>query len=95
MSTSLYSKFAGISLAIQPQNEWERPEELEVTDDLEGEQESMHLAAQASTEDELAGNPNPMSDLHIILQQASKGVTESTDSVYQRCDIQFPIPQLL
>jgi len=68
-------------LAVQPQNDWERPEELEVTDDMEGEQECLPqtgLAVDPSSTD------SHMSDLQSIVLQASKGVTEGTDSAYQR-----------
>lgn len=76
MSTELSSPFAGLLRVINPQDGEERPEALEVQDDLEGEQET--LLAEEAPDD-----PN-LSDLHDVLLQASKGVTESTDSGYQR-----------
>jgi len=41
MSLPHNPKFASVLLAVQPQNDWEGPAELEVTDDMKGEQECL------------------------------------------------------
>jgi hypothetical protein len=73
------SKSPGVYQALNPPNAQDRPEELEITDDLEGEQETQ---LDTTLEDE--DGDTHMSDMRDALLQASKGVTEKTDSEYQR-----------
>jgi hypothetical protein len=78
------SQFPGLLQAISPADDWEKPEELEVVDDLEGEQQTLLGAALEDDEAEDPDGDAQMSDLHNVLLQASKGVTEGTDAGYQR-----------
>ena len=85
MSTNLSTHFAGIYQVLNPPNDWERPEDLEVADDLEGEQETVLKAQPGDQEDKMAESEDvPMSYWQDNLLQASKGVTENTDISYQR-----------
>jgi hypothetical protein len=82
MSVRSQSWFPGVYQAINPSDKRQEPEELEVTDDLEGEQESLLETTQQDDDGDTR-----MSDLRDTLLQASKGVTEGTDSEYQRWDV--------
>jgi hypothetical protein len=64
-------QLGGLYQAVNPHGDWEGPKELAVVDDLEGEQETLP-------------DSSDMSHLQETLLQASKGVTEGTDSEYQR-----------
>ena len=79
MSTHLSARFAGVYQVLNPPNDQEKPEALEVLDDLEGEQQTMFQTAQEQESEDVH-----MSDVQESLLQASKGVSESTDSGYQR-----------
>lgn len=68
---------AGLNLALSPS--WERPENLEVEDDIDGEQDTL-LPAPSSDELEV-----DLSTLEDTLAGMSKGVTEKTDSEYRGC----------
>jgi hypothetical protein len=76
-------RFAGIYQVLNPHNDQEKPQELEVLDDLEGEQETV---LKTNTQEEESGGSEDvhMSDLQESLLQASKGVSENTDMGYQR-----------
>lgn len=82
--------FAGVFQAINPANEWERPRDEEVMDDVEGEQETM---PDHEPQDELVGeiqsegfsaDGGQMSQLKGTLLHVSKGVSEGTDGEYRR-----------
>ena len=105
MSGITTPNFAGVYQAINPSNEWERPAEEEVEDDVEGEQETLpdpdhepgdHDVATSlgpsNGENGLGGtssNEEQMSQLQSTLLNASKGVTEGTDNEYKRFTIKF------
>jgi hypothetical protein len=76
------SRLAGLLQVINPSNASEKPEELEVMDDLEGEQQTLPNNSLSSQQ---GGAEAHMSQLQDTLLQASKGVTEGTDAAYQRC----------
>jgi len=79
MLTRSKTLFPGVYQVVHPVEEQDKPEELEVTDDLEGEQQALLETTQQDDD----GNIH-MSDIRETLLQASKGVTEGTDSEYQR-----------
>jgi hypothetical protein len=82
--TMTSTEFPGLLQAISPPEDWEKPEQLEVDDDLEGEQQTLLGAVPEDIKAEEPGTGDAqMSDLHDVLLQASKGVTEGTDSGYQ------------
>jgi hypothetical protein len=90
MSMRSKTQFPGVYQAINPSDKRQEPEELEVTDDLEGEQETMLETTQQDDDGDTR-----MSDLRDTLLQASKGVTEGTDSKYQRWDVFIPFVSAL
>jgi hypothetical protein len=63
----------GLFQIVNPADSSEKPEELEVIDDLEGEQQTM-----------LNSDEEHISQLQDSILQVSKGVTEGTDASYQR-----------
>lgn len=69
MSTTTAPEFDGVLRAINR----EPPADVDVTDDVEGEQETL-----ADT------GGLPMAQLQISLNDASKGVSESTHKEYKR-----------
>lgn len=75
-------KFAGVFRAISPVNDWEKPEEAEIEDDVEGEQET--FVEPDATTDEDQSDEAKLSRLKAFLLNASKGVTDGTDEEYQR-----------
>jgi len=79
MSSHVSARFAGIYKVLNPPDNQEKPEALEVLDDLEGEQQTMFQTTQEQDSEDIH-----MSDVQESLLQASKGVSESTDSGYQR-----------
>jgi hypothetical protein len=72
------SKFPGVQKVLEPQNEWEKPMAADVDDDVDGEREALPDIAP-----DIAATGN-LSQLHSGLLNASKGVTEETDSEYRR-----------
>jgi hypothetical protein len=86
MSRLAVTEFAGVFQAINPSNDWECPREEEVTDDVEGEQETLpdeHKSAHSKNEGSSADR-GAMAQLQDSLLNVSKGVTEGTDNEYRR-----------
>jgi hypothetical protein len=76
-------KFAGVFRAISPSNDWEKPDDVEIEDDVEGEQET--FAGPDATTDEEETEEAKVTRLKAFLLNASKGVTDRTDEEYRRC----------
>jgi hypothetical protein len=70
-------QFSGVFEAISPWDDWGKPAEGEVEDDVEGEQETMvepdFITSQTDSEEVR------MARLKAFLLNASKGVTDGTD----------------
>ena len=63
-----------------------KPLEEEITDDLEGECETIPDLMDADLEDLDDENPGPFaSTWRASIASVSKGITDKTDSEYQRC----------
>ncbi|KAG6823913.1 hypothetical protein H0H92_008636 [Tricholoma furcatifolium] len=82
----------GLSLALSPTEEWGNAADDEISDDIEGERETLYAyeAApdceheQLEDEDEdIKGITKKMSVLEKTVFDASKGVTEGTDAEYR------------
>jgi len=93
MSAIMGPGFTGVFQAI---NE-EKPAEGDVADDVEGEQETIpnielgDYAASTNAKGEgTSANGEQMSHLQNSLRDASKGVSEGTDSEYKRLCINIP-----
>ena len=81
MSTGLQPQFAALYEIVNPSDTSDKPEDLEIMDDLEGEQETV---VPSSTEEAGHSDDTHMSDLQDALLLVSKGVSEGTDASYQR-----------
>jgi hypothetical protein len=75
-------KFAGVFRAISPQNDWEKPEQEEIDDDVEGEQET--FVGPDATKDEGESEEAKVNRFKASVLNVSKGVSDSTDEEYQR-----------
>jgi len=87
--------FSGHIRAILAKQPGEKPHQEDVDDDIEGEKETIPNL----TEDDLQQpdqNPGPFAaKWRASITSASKGVTEKTDSEYQRSVIWLPSSHLL
>lgn len=85
MSPPTPNEFSGRIRALLAQQPGERPLEEEVNDDLEGERETIPDLTTDDVEDFNNSAPGPFaSTWRASIISASKGVTEKTDSEYQR-----------
>jgi hypothetical protein len=75
-------KFAGVFQAISPENDWEKPEQEEIDDDIEGEQET--FVCPDATKDEGESEEAKVKRLKAFILNASKGVSDGTDEEYRR-----------
>jgi hypothetical protein len=82
MSAINRPQFAGVFRAISPENDWEKPENAEIEDDVEGEQETF-VGPDATRDDDESGEAK-FTQLKAFLLNASKGVTDGTDEEYRR-----------
>lgn len=84
--SDLPAGFNGLFAALNPTNEWEKPDEGEVRDDREGEAEAL-LLQEVDTETKSAAQ---LMQLQSTLMNASKGVTDGTDGEYRRYTFYLP-----
>jgi hypothetical protein len=85
MPLPVVNQFSGCLLAVLAKQPGEKPLEEDVNDDLEGERETIPNLTADDLEDLNDENPGPFaSTWQASIASASKGVTEKTDSEYQR-----------
>jgi len=85
MSPPISEEFSGHIRALLAKQPGEKPLEEDVNDDLEGERETIPDLTPGDLEDLNDENPGPFaSSWRASITSASKGVTEETDSGYQR-----------
>lgn len=85
MSPPVSEEFSGHIRALLAKQPGEKPLEEDVDDDLEGECETIPDLTPGDLEDLNDENPGPFaSSWRASITSASKGVTEQTDSEYQR-----------
>ena len=79
-------QFSGVLGAIQPVNEWEKPQQVEIENDVEGERETLPMAPGDLSSEDIEKLPAgaDVSQLQASLLDASKGVTDGTDAEYRR-----------
>jgi len=85
MPLPVENKFSGQILDVLAKQPGEKPLEEDINDDLEGERETIPNLTADDLEDLNEKNPGPFaSNWRASIASASKGVTEKTDSEYQR-----------
>ena len=85
MPLPIANQFSGCILVILAKQPGEKPLEEDVNNDLEGERETIPNLMADDLEDLNDENPGPFaSTWRASIASASKGVTEKTDSEYQR-----------
>ena len=85
MPLPVVNQFSGRLLAVLAKQPGEKPLEEDVNDDLEGKCETIPNLTADDLEDLNDENPGPFaSTWRASIASASKGVTEKTDSEYQR-----------
>lgn len=85
MSSSVPNQFSGHIRALLNKQPGEKPLEEEINDDLEGKRETIPNLTAGDLEDLNDKNPGPFaSTWRASIASMSKGVTDKTDSEYQR-----------
>lgn len=97
MSGATVSDFSGLHRALNPTEEWEKPDQGEIDDDRDGEAETLPaqepgdaapmIIDEVEIDDEM--DQDQMAELQSSLLNVSKGVTDGTDAEYRRYRIDF------
>ena len=88
MSPPIQTEFSGHIRAVLARQPGEKPREEDITDDLEGEQETLPSLTADDLQEPIEGvdpTPGPFAATwRASVASASKGVTDKTNSEYQR-----------
>jgi hypothetical protein len=89
MAPPIQNEFSGHIRAVLASQPSEKPLEEDINDDLDGEQETLPPLTTDDLQEAIEGiDPPPgpyAATWRASVASASKGVTEKTDSEYQRC----------
>ena len=86
------NEFSGHIRALLAKQPGQKPLQEDVVDDIEGEKETIPNLTEDDLQQPADQNPGPFAaNWRASITSASKGVTEKTDSEYQRSVIQFAL----